>query len=181
LIPKLLPNSAQTHWRATIAPAIMSGQNPSTAYAFSPTSSPDVALPPQALLSQLLPYASQTASILLSSIIFLGHALGFLISKISYPIFVLSPLPIILYLVSPAIVFVEVVLDMLVSTPYRISLYLLDAFYPVYVFCGVACIVGAFLGIGGRVVAGILVGVVEGPVMPPSRHLEQGDQERYRK
>ena len=75
----------------------------------------------------------------------------------------LSPLPIILYFLAPAIVFAEVVLDMLVSTPYHISLYLLDAFYPVYVLCGVACIVGALLGIGGRITTTMLVDVAVGP------------------
>jgi hypothetical protein len=139
----------------------MSSQTTSAAYAINPTSTQ--AVTPQALLNQLSPYISQTASVLLTAITFLTHALGFLISKISYPIFLLSPLPIILYLLSPAIVFAEVVLDMLVATSYHISLYLLDAFYPVYVLCGVACIVGALLGIGGRMTTTMLVDMAVGP------------------
>jgi len=139
----------------------MSSQTTSAAYPLNPTSTQVVT--PQALLNQLSPYISQTASVLLTAITFLTHALGYLISKISYPIFLLSPLPIILYLLSPAIVFAEVILDILVSTPYHISLYLLDAFYPVYVPWGVACIVGALLGIGGRTTTTMLVDMAVGP------------------
>ena len=147
----------------------MSSQTTSAAYAINPTSTQ--AVTPRALLNQLSPYISQTASVLLTAITFLTHALGFLISKIYYPIFLLSPLSIILYLLSPAIVLAEVVLDMLVATPYHISLYLLDAFYPVYVLCGVACIVGALLGIGGRMTTTMLVDMAVGPNEGRTRQL----------
>jgi len=44
-----------------------------------------------------------------------------------------------------------------VILPYRIVLASLDLFYPVYVFCGVACITGTLVGLSGRLITGILV------------------------
>ena len=41
--------------------------------------------------------------------------------------------------------------------PYKIILYLLDAFYPLYVLAGVACITGGVLGIAGRELSRLLV------------------------
>lgn len=48
------------------------------------------------------------------------------------------------------IVFVQVLFDVLVLTPYNSVIYLVDAIYPLYVFCGVACITGVILGVLAR-------------------------------
>ena len=59
-------------------------------------------------------------------------------------------MPILLYLFAPLIVFCQLVATIFLFAPYKSILYLLDAFYPLYVLAGVACITGGLLGIGGR-------------------------------
>lgn len=63
---------------------------------------------------------------------------------------VLSPLASVLsaslYIFAPVIVFAQVLLDIFVFTPYGLAVYFVDAMYPVYVFCGVACITGVIIG-----------------------------------
>ncbi|KAJ4469889.1 hypothetical protein J3R30DRAFT_1522484 [Lentinula aciculospora] len=84
------------------------------------------------------------------------HFSSWLIRRIvSYPsIIILSPLAILfsisLYLFAPAIVFMEALLDVFVFLPYNLAVYVVDAMYPVYVFCGVACITGAVVGMLAR-------------------------------
>ena len=65
----------------------------------------------------------------------------------------LAPLAVLLYVFAPAIVFVQVILEVLVFIPYRACAYLADAVYPLYVFCGVACITGVLVGGLGRVLS----------------------------
>jgi hypothetical protein len=69
---------------------------------------------------------------------------------VAHPLIFLFPFPILLYILAPVIVFVQLLFDLVVTTPYRVISYLSDAFYPVYVFVGVACITGALVGLGGR-------------------------------
>ncbi|KAK1233055.1 hypothetical protein PQX77_003782 [Marasmius sp. AFHP31] len=66
---------------------------------------------------------------------------------------VLAPFAILLYVFAPAIVFVQVILDVVVFIPYRACVYFVDALYPLYVFCGVACITGVLIGGLGRALA----------------------------
>ena len=71
-----------------------------------------------------------------------------LFSTITYPVLLLTPL---YYVFAPLIVFVQVSLDFLVFTPYKITAYLLDLVYPIYVVVGAACIAGVLLGGLGRI------------------------------
>ncbi|KAJ3720638.1 hypothetical protein FB446DRAFT_739307 [Lentinula raphanica] len=67
---------------------------------------------------------------------------------------VLSPLAVLLsislYILAPVTVFIQTLHNLLILTPYHVVTYLLEAIYPVYVFCGVACITGAIVGILAR-------------------------------
>jgi len=58
--------------------------------------------------------------------------------------------PVISYLVAPLLVSAALVINISVLTPLDVSRYLLSSLYPVYVFCGVACITGLAIGMGGR-------------------------------
>ncbi|KAJ7073381.1 hypothetical protein B0H15DRAFT_806766 [Mycena belliarum] len=114
--------------------------------ASSPTSSP--------ALVQALPYATYGASFVVSSALTLIRvvyvALAFVAKAVAHPLILLSPFPLLLYVLAPVIVFVQISLDVVWFTPYHAILYLSDAFYPAYVFVGVACITGGLLGISGR-------------------------------
>ena len=67
------------------------------------------------------------------------------------------PVPILLYLFAPVVVFSNIVLTIFFFAPYKSILYLLDALYPLYVLAGVACITGGVLGIAGREFSQLLV------------------------
>ncbi|KAJ6607176.1 hypothetical protein B0H10DRAFT_2073028 [Mycena sp. CBHHK59/15] len=105
-------------------------------------------------LARALPYIQSGSLALLSLSLTLTRAafgvLTFIAKIIAHPIVFLSPLPALLYILAPLIVFVNLFLDVAVYTPYRVITYLSDAFYPLYVFLGVACIAGALVGLGGR-------------------------------
>jgi len=62
-----------------------------------------------------------------------------------------------LYVFAPVIVFSQLVVTIFLFGPYNITLYLLDALYPLYVLAGVACITGGVLGITGRGLSQLLV------------------------
>ncbi|KAE9392958.1 hypothetical protein BT96DRAFT_924395 [Gymnopus androsaceus JB14] len=63
-----------------------------------------------------------------------------------------------LYILAPFIVFLEVLFDIFLLTPYNLVVYLVDAVYPLYVFCGVACITGVVIGVVAR---WIVLGIIE--------------------
>ncbi|THU93527.1 hypothetical protein K435DRAFT_861443 [Dendrothele bispora CBS 962.96] len=65
---------------------------------------------------------------------------------------ILFPIPILAYVFAPVTVLAEIFFEIFIATPYYVVVYLLDLFYPVYVFCGIACIVGASIGLAARVV-----------------------------
>ena len=109
-----------------------------------------------AALQQLLPYVSG-GSALFSSVSVVFRFLIRLISSTSRFILFFSPLPIALYLFAPAFVFLKIVTDFLIVLPYRITLSVLDVFYPFYVFFGVACITGALVGLSGRLITELLI------------------------
>ena len=71
------------------------------------------------------------------------------------------PVSILLYLFAPVIVFSELVVTIFFFAPYKSTLYLLDALYPLYVLAGVACITGAVLGIAGRGLSRFLVHLLQ--------------------
>jgi len=85
---------------------------------------------------------------------------------------VLFPIPILAYAFAPFTVLAQILFEIFVATPYYVVVYLLDLFYPVYVFCGIACIVGASIGLVARISASYLVGLVVGREVDSSRHTE---------
>ncbi|TDL21118.1 hypothetical protein BD410DRAFT_316030 [Rickenella mellea] len=66
-------------------------------------------------------------------------------------------LPPILTILHPAILAVKLIMDAVILTPYRIVSKVAEFFYPLYVFCGVACVFGAILGLGGRLLSNALI------------------------
>ncbi|KAH7868226.1 uncharacterized protein C8R40DRAFT_851683 [Lentinula edodes] len=124
-----------------------------TTSAIPPATSIDLEPAPISALMQYTPViASNIVKITSSSF----HLTSWLIrSSFSYPKrIILSPLSVLLsvflYLLAPVIVFVQVLLDVLVLMPYNSVIYLVDAIYPLYVFCGVACITGVIVGVLAR-------------------------------
>lgn len=106
-------------------------------------------------LQQILPYLYSLPSLL----VYLLSLVSSVIKLLFKPFVILSPYPIVLirYLVAPLLTAGDVLLDTCVRFPYAVLLYVLDALYPVYVLCGVACILGLVVGLCGRViVSGLL-------------------------
>jgi hypothetical protein len=56
------------------------------------------------------------------------------------------------YILAPFFTFAAVFFSITLGTPWKFLVWLLEALFPLYVFCGVACITGALVGFGGRVV-----------------------------
>lgn len=112
------------------------------------TPSPVVAnQPPIVYILQVLPRVISFIGSLLSLI---GRALVGTGRFILTPVFVAStPL---LYILAPVIVFIRVLIESLILTPYRIVTYLLDALYPVYVFVGTACLCAGVVALGARLI-----------------------------
>jgi hypothetical protein len=126
--------------------------------------------PGREALEQFLPYVNTGISALstaFSAAVYLTHKFTSLVfSKF-------SPLPIIFYLMAPLFVFIETLVDIFVHVPYEIAMNLLDTFYPIYVFCGVACITGGLLGLTGRIISSILVHLLEEPEPYGKKALEE--------
>jgi hypothetical protein len=121
----------------------------------STTPSPDFDLASISTFIQLIPsaayYAIQTARSLLFFSGWLIQSLRNTLSTLLYPSFIIiSPITLVLsallYILAPATVLAQVILDILVFTPYHFAVYLVDLIYPIYVFCGVACIIGVIIG-----------------------------------
>ena len=85
----------------------------------------------------------------------------FLGSISSFRLLLFWPVPILLYLFAPVIVFSELVVTIFFFAPYKSILYLLNALYPLYVLAGVACITGGVLGITGRGLSRLLVRLLQ--------------------
>lgn len=103
-------------------------------------------------IKQLIPYITTAAS-------WLKYFLSSILSFRSPLLF--WPLPILLYILAPAIVFVQLVVIVVFYGPYKIILYLLDALYPLYILTGVACITGGVLGFAGRQLCRFLVHLLQ--------------------
>jgi hypothetical protein len=88
--------------------------------------------------------------------------------------------PLISRLLAPLILVFHIVLDAAVYTPYTIISNLAAALYPLYVFCGVACIFGAVLGILGRSLVALSNNVLA-PELPKAAESLQGLSIRPRK
>lgn len=124
-------------------------------------------------LQQAIPYVLSAGSALLSGISVASRFFASLLSTTAHSILIFSPIPILLYIFAPVIVFSELVVDVFVRLPYQLAAYLLDAFYPVYVFCGVACIIGALFGLFGRLLAGFLVDIAVNGYLVQEQEQEQ--------
>ncbi|KAJ7101368.1 hypothetical protein B0H15DRAFT_409933 [Mycena belliarum] len=133
----------------------------------SSTVSPPTFSPP---LLRALPYAKYAVSALAVSSLALFHASFTALATLTRPLAFLSPLPFLLYVLAPAIVFVQIFVEVGVYNPYRAVVFLLDTLYPVYVCIGVACITGALLGLGGRLTVLGLVSVLAPSHPPPTRN-----------
>ncbi|KAJ6487369.1 hypothetical protein C8R47DRAFT_1127196 [Mycena vitilis] len=135
-------------------------------------------------LARALPYAQSAVSVIFSASAALARAMfasvAFAGRIVMHPVAILSPFPVLLYILSPAIVFVQLVLEAFVYSPYRAILYLSDAFYPIYVFLGVACITGALLGLSGRGVVWVLLLLVSPPSSPQLVDAEEKKPRRIR-
>ncbi|KAF9450771.1 hypothetical protein P691DRAFT_809608 [Macrolepiota fuliginosa MF-IS2] len=64
------------------------------------------------------------------------------------------------YLLAPLTTFIYIILGLTLYTPYQFISWLIRALFPLYVFCGVACITGGLLGLGGRILSASIVRVV---------------------
>lgn len=124
---------------------------PGTATATTPatTSSP----PALYFLSLLNRVSLATPFFLWNSLLYAAHILV-------YPVRVAAP-PV-LTILHPLILSTKLVLDAFVFAPYRLLSRLAEALYPVYVFCGVACVLGGVIGVGGRWLSALVLSVVLG-------------------
>lgn len=130
-------------------------------------------------LERILPYVVSGASAAISALSAAFQIGAFLVSKTANSFLYFSPLPIILYFLAPALVFFDILADVFLRVPYQLSLYILDAFYPIYVFCGVACITGAVIGIMGRLASKLLVDMVQGRYFaPPEVKMIESEKKR---
>ena len=64
--------------------------------------------------------------------------------------------PVISYLVAPLLIFVAMIINVSFLAPFGAARYILSFLYPIYVFCGVACITGVVVGVGGRLLSALL-------------------------
>ncbi|KAF7341526.1 hypothetical protein MVEN_01890100 [Mycena venus] len=134
---------------------------------------------PEAAFSRVLPIVNFTASLIISSALGLVRAVigavSFAGKIIAHPIVFLSPFPVLLYILAPVIVFIQIFLEIFVYTPSRAIIYLSDAFYPAYVFLGVACITGGLLGLVGRLTVNGVVYII---TPPPSALPSETEEEK---
>lgn len=116
-------------------------------------------------LARILPYLLAAPSFIWAIISKVTYGVVTLTSYASAPVIHLAkiPLPAILYILSPLIVFCQIIVGVFFLVPYNAIVGFFVAIQPVYVFCGVACITGAVIGLGGRGVAGVLSAIVLGP------------------
>jgi hypothetical protein len=116
-------------------------------------------------IAQIIPFVSKAASLLVVTISYASSVVAFLFSFISYPTFLLAnaPLQFVFYVLSPFVVFGQIILGVFFVTPYHVAVDFFVAVQPFYVFCGVACISGAVIGLSGRVIASVASSVIMGP------------------
>jgi len=114
---------------------------------------------------QIIPFISKTSAFLVATSSRLTRVLLAFTSWASYPTFVLvkAPLPAIHYILSPIIVFGQIVIGVFFVIPYNAVVDIFVALQPFYVLCGVACICGAVVGLSGRLIAVVVSALVMGP------------------
>ncbi|KAH7927988.1 hypothetical protein BV22DRAFT_1193151 [Leucogyrophana mollusca] len=118
----------------------------------SPTSVPPSTTSPP--IAQLLPLARNAFTILSSVTLTLSR----LLLAVLRPLHIF--LPVLLSILAPFTLLFDILLDGFVLTPYAVVSGAVAALYPVYVFCGVACVSGAAVGIFGRGLVSVLNAVV---------------------
>ncbi|KAK0202792.1 hypothetical protein DFS33DRAFT_1342825 [Desarmillaria ectypa] len=111
-----------------------------------PTSTVSSDAPLLDALKPLLPLFSQYLSFLSGATAASIRAAQWALSKASYPLFS----PVLIYAFAPLIVFTQTTLDIVVFTPARTILFLLEFVYPLFILVGVACITGLLVGGVGR-------------------------------
>ena len=94
-------------------------------------------------------------SALATHIFLAAHALVSNLSRWFFEPFIFL-YPSISYLVSPLLHFVAIIANLVFITPLAATRYLLTSLYPLYVFCGVACITGIAVGMTGRALSAFL-------------------------
>jgi hypothetical protein len=95
-----------------------------------------------------LPLVSSVFSTSLSALSHVAWLVNIIFLSLLYPFLAIIPIPI--YLLSPVTITSKILLDLFVVLPYRAVVYVAQALYPVYAFLGVACLLGAIIGFGGR-------------------------------
>jgi hypothetical protein len=111
-----------------------------------------------ALLPLLYPYALAALRHLSHRALSLYHNLFSLLAFLSKTS-ILSPLS---YILAPLTTFASILFSVAFRVPFSFTAWLLDALFPLYVFCGVACIVGALLGYCGRLISLNMIKAVTG-------------------
>lgn len=86
--------------------------------------------------------------------------------------------PVISYLAAPLLVFAATVINIFVMVPLSMAHHLLISLYPVYVFCGVACVTGIVVGMGGRGLSAILTRTLAASEQDGSTDIPAGGAER---
>ncbi|KAG2130383.1 hypothetical protein DEU56DRAFT_468663 [Suillus clintonianus] len=125
-------------------------------------------------IAQIIPILRSTFGLLRA---FLSQAPRVLVA-LATPLLIFVPL--ISRLLSPVILVFHIILDATVYTPYAIISNVAAALYPLYVFCGIACISGAVLGILGRSLVTLSNNLIA-PELPKATQSLQGLSMRSRK
>ncbi|KAF8553834.1 hypothetical protein OG21DRAFT_1177699 [Imleria badia] len=134
--------------------------------------------PPIAMLLPLL------QSALTGSSLFVRLGVRLLLAMV-YPLRIIWS--IIHALLLPIIITLKIALDIVLFTPFSIIRTVAVAFYPVYVFCAVACIFGATVGIFGHYISTTILSVLAQskyftrPPSPPPTVPPSGPQAMLRK
>lgn len=125
-------------------------------------------------ITQIIPILRATFSLLRT---FLSQASRVVVA-LATPLLIFVPL--VSRLLAPVILVFHIVLDATVYTPYMIISSVAAALYPLYMFCGVACIFGAVLGILGRSLVTLSNNIIA-PELPKAVESLQGLSMRPRK
>ncbi|KAG2144046.1 hypothetical protein BD769DRAFT_1747975 [Suillus cothurnatus] len=125
-------------------------------------------------ITQIIPILRATFSLLRT---FLSQASRIVIVLAS-PLLILVPL--ISRLLAPVILIFHIILDATVYTPYTIASNVAATLYPLYMFCGVACIFGVVLGFLGRFLVTLSNNIIA-PELPKTESLHTGVSMQTRK
>ncbi|KAG1740623.1 hypothetical protein EDB19DRAFT_1707963 [Suillus lakei] len=126
-------------------------------------------------ITQIIPILRATFSLLRTV---LSQALRIVVA-LATPLLIFVPLT--SRLLAPVILVFHIILDAAVYTPYTIISNVAAALYPLYVFCGVACIFGAVLGILGRSLVTFSNNVIAPELPKAAESLQMRPRKRRRK